>query len=1223
MALPTHIGKLRLSLAVDTGAAVNVLSEESYRALKRHSRGGKWVLRPCDLNLSGVTGSSLQILGKVTLPVRLSRNSRPFRTDFYVTSNFKLPSDGLLGLFAMKDQQIVIYPEQNAVQYCGKYISAMQQPTPLAPLAMGLKRPLKQMGEKFPTQHLQVPSVLVPARQEDVSRGWKHVKAVVYGDHEIPDRVAMRVPIRVPDAPVGSDICLEGIGNLCRLAVESTLSTVWEGHISEALMVNTTGGSIRVKNGLLVGQCLLYDKKVVSEPLEFPTACVSSVSQSSGDIELGQAPTLRSLVNVVDYPEMKQSLLELLEQYRDVIALPGEPLGKTSKIKHQIVLKPGTSPIYIPAYRLPHSHKAMVETLVKDMLKEGVIQHSCSPWNSPLFLVPKKDKSFRPVIDFRRVNTATVDDHYPLPVLSDLLMSLGRGNRIFTSLDLLSGYWQVPLTADSREITAFSTPQGHYEWLRMPFGLKTAPLTFQRLINSIFSGMLGTTVFAYLDDLIIASKDPKTHLDNLKLVFHKLQEAGLKVKLVKCEFLKAKIGFLGHVVDGDGIHTVDSKVLAVKNFPTPKSVENVRSFLGLAGYYRPFIKNFASIANPLTRLLRKDVTFHWNAIQERSFRELQFALTNAPVLAFPDYSSPFVICTDASALGLGAVLMQTDERGMKYVIAYASRVLNSAESNYSVTELEALGVVWALRHFRDIILGYNITVLTDHAPVVELFKGKNLSGRLARWYCTILEFAPTLKYLPGRANVVADALSRNIPVGVVTEQTPVPNFTLSELGMAQRQHETWGKVIYALESGDETSLPRLPVPFSEFFLSQDKILCRHWSQKTDPTIQYIIPDVFIPVVLKLIHDMPSAGHPGRDRTLTAARKKYYWPSMRVDIEDYIARCVKCAQNKGADPRPAPILQYPPPEQPWDVVAIDLLQLPKSHHGYQYLLVCVDHFSRFVVLAPLRNKSATCIAHALITHLFCPYSTPRVLLSDNGGEFRNALLAAICLQYNIKQSFVVAYHPSSNGLVERANRKILETLRPIVNGLHDNWDDWLPHVAACINSSVCESTGKAPHYILYGVDKRLPYDLLAGPRKPVYNIEDYTTQHLHVFSDIHNKVRDKLQASRAEMMAQQHKRATPVSLKVGDTVMVRVPDRSSKLSPKFVGPRLVVRHLHGNKFEIHDPFLNTLETVHCDRLKKTCARTDPTLVECANLQTAVHRESLPTNRSHGYNLRSHH
>ncbi len=247
--------------------------------------------------------------------------------------------------------------------------------------------------------------------------------------------------------------------------------------------------------------------------------------------------------------------------------------------------------------------------------------------------------------------------------------------------------------------------------------------------------------------------------------------------------------------------------------------------------------------------------------------------------------------------------------------------------------------------------------------------------------------------------------------------------------------------------------------------------------------------------------------------------------------------------------PAPILQYPLPEAPWDAVSIDLLQLPQSHHGSRYLLVCVDHLTKFVVLAPLKDKTATVVAHALVTHLFCPFSTPRVTLSGNGAEFRNAVVSEICSQYGIKQTFTAVYHTVSNGLAEWANRKILEVVLPIVNELLDNWEVWLPHVAASLNSSVSDSTNNFPHYILFGIEKRLFYDLLTSPQQPVYNTDNYTQQQLHVFGKIHSSVRSKLKATKTEMMANQQKGAIPVNFKQGDTVMIQQPERKSKLSPK--------------------------------------------------------------------------
>ncbi len=322
-----------------------------------------------------------------------------------------------------------------------------------------------------------------------------------------------------------------------------------------------------------------------------------------------------------------------------------------------------------------------------------------------------------------------------------------------------------------------------------------------------------------------------------------------------------------------------------------------------------------------------------------------------------------------------------------------------------------------------------------------------------------------------------------------------------------------------------------------------------------------------------------------------ARAKYYWPTVRLDIEKHIAQCFSCAETKGTTIT-APILEYPLPAGPFDVVSIDLLQLPRSTLGFVYILVCVDHFSRFTALAPLSKKSATTVAHTIVSHLICPCTTPRVLLSDNGTEFKNQVLRGICTQFHIQETFITSYHPASNGLVERTNNEILEILRHLAGHLRETWEDWLSHVAASINGSVNSSTGKTPNYIFYGFEKRLPYDVFVPSPVPLYFPDDYSKFQLHFFQTIHNSVREKLKASREEMLRKQHSQATPVNLDVGDSVMKRAPDRSCKLTPKFSGPFLLTAKLHGNKFKILDPNTNVSEVVHVDRLKKVSASFTP-------------------------------
>lgn len=1167
------------SVCMDTGADCSLLSQRAFHKLQQLYN---LTLIPETRTFSAVQGSPLDIIGSVLLPVSFHAHDTTFFVNFYIASNFILKCDALLGFDELAKHNISLFPKYQALNYNDVTYYATDHPVSVLTV--------KSRHAHFESSpHSRGDVSVPPPSLSDSSSNPKESKlsdpdtdyaAVVVGDQYIRPTCAQRITVRIRKAPVGSSVVSQPDSvRIKRLALESTLCSVRDDNMTDALVTNLTGSSVTIKNGAHLGSFTIVDDLSFQDPVPLIAAVSSQPASECTPAEL--ATQLEAYTKDIDYPEVRARLTNLLVTHRKAIALPGEPLGVTDHVQHHIELKPGTRPIYVPSYRLPHSQRQIADDLVNSMLQEGIIHESHSPWNSPLFLVPKKDGSYRAVVDFRRVNAVTEPDHYPLPVLSELLQSIGKDNTVFTTLDLKSGFWQIPLSTDSRPITAFSTPTGHYEWARTPMGLRNSPLTAQRLVNSLFQGLIGKGLFVYIDDLILVSQDLDSHFQKLSLVLKKFAESGLKLNLPKCKFFKSSIQFLGHVVDKDGIHTTTDKVKAVENFPVPTTTAQVSSFLGIAGYYRAFIKNFASIASPLNKLKKKDVPFQWTDSQQQSFDQLKTALTQAPVLAFPDYSLPFLMCTDASALGLGAVLMQQVEGQRPHVIAYASRVLNDVESRYSVTNLEALAVVWSLKHFRDIIYNYPITVYTDHSAVTQLFKGRNLTGRLARWFLTIEEFQADIKHLPGRANLVADALSRNVAIAAISN---IANFSLQDLAAAQRQDPIWSHVIYALESGDESHLLKLPVPLSEFHI-HNEVLIRNVKIHDRNVVQLVIPESLVPTVLQLVHDAPQSGHPGRDKTLAMARAKYYWPKMRLDIVAHVSQCLSCASTKG-NTSTAPILEYPTPVCPFDTVAIDLLSLPRSRQGSTSVLVCVDHFSRFVILAPLPNKSASAVAHALVTHLLCPYTTPSVLLSDNGAEFKNEVLKSICQQYNITQSFITAYHPASNGLVERVNKKILEILRHVAGRFQEAWQDWLPHVAASINGSINASTGKTPHYILYGCEKRLPYDLLLQPRVPVYSLEDYSKNQLRAFQEIHDSVRQTLQVSRTEMTRKQHIKAKPVTFQIHDVVFKSAPERQSKLTPKFIGPYIITDTLHGNKFKIYHCNNQTSEVVHADRLKKT-------------------------------------
>ena len=1177
MTVKCNIANRKLSLALDSGACANIISYKSLISLQ-HKLNRTWELKPVDVTLSGVTGNNIKLLGMVTLPIRFNKHGfAPINCRFYVTNHFPIAADGLLGIHTLSNMGISLHTHQNTVECQGSKFQIMTNPRPLLqntiadtaliPTVLGTESVESQDSRNVDDDNIS--PIIVTKTKQISAQGWT------------------TVDVKIPNCAEGKDvISLSETIKHKRLSLESTLSTSQVDGKTKILVCNQTNAPITLKTGCKIGDALVYNNPVDPNPPELllNQTLISTVleSVSDGNTCENTQSILKQHIKQTDYPEINNELVKILSSYRDVIALPGEPLGRTQLTKHTINLKTGTIPIYTQAYRLPHFQRQIVDNMVEDMMQQGVIQNSNSAYNAPLFLVPKKDGGWRPVIDYRRLNALTIPDRYPMPVLAELLQGIGRGNTIFSSLDFLSGYWQIEMSEESRHLTAFSTPKGHYEFLRMPFGLSNAPLTFQRLMNNLFAGILGRSVHIYMDDLIICSKDAESHLLKLKEVLDRLRSAGLKLKLTKCNFCRSKIKFLGHEIDAEGIHTLKDKTIAIQNFPQPNTVENVRSFIGLSGYYRKFIKDFASIAKPLTSLLKKETKFEWGPAQEKSFSELKRALTNPPVLVFPDYTQPFQLYTDASGKGLGAVLTQPDENGRMRVIAYASRVLNDAESKYSTFEWETLAVAWALRHFRDIIFNYTIEVYTDNEAVSKVFKGgKNLSGRLARWYETVIQFNPKLFHVRGKSNVVADALSRN----TVNPICSVPAMQNDQLKDEQRKDPYWAKIIYYLESGDDTMLPSMPFPVTQCKL-RDDILVRQLPIKetNDSCFKIIIPDTLIHVVLQQHHDAPQAGHPGRDKTLHQIRNKFFWNKMRVDVINHVSNCKSCAQHKGTTGKPAPIQAYPSVSKPFETISMDLLKMPKSHQGSVYILVMVDFLSRFTVLAPLKSKNADEVAHAFLNNLILPFTTPNTILTDNGLEFANKVIANICQYYSIKQSFISPYHPSSNGLVERVNRTVLSVLRHVTEQLDANWEDWLPSVASCINGSIISSTRKTPFYVVYGTDKTLPYELLQQPQEPVYNLEDYAKRQIQVLKRIHQEVRKTLDASRAEMIKVQHSRAKPVTLQKGDKVMLLDPVKESKLAPKFKGPYVVQEKIHGNKCIIMDPTTGTMDSVHVDRLK---------------------------------------
>lgn len=538
--------------------------------------------------------------------------------------------------------------------------------------------------------------------------------------------------------------------------------------------INYEDDKIKIKPGV-------YDKNIIIDSKVDETIYLPLYYLQKEEIEIfndkqnKNNDLIKEIPNLIRHdhipPQEKHKLINLLRKYPNVFKTENDPLSATNLQEHKIKTKTD-DPIYSKNYRYPHHFKENIKEEIKKMLESKIIRPSNSPYNSPVWIVPKKidasgKRKIRMVIDYRKLNRETIQDKYPLPNIEDLLGKLGKAT-IFTAMDLCSGFHQIKVEENSIPKTAFSTDQGHFEFLRMPFGLCNAPSTFMRAMNIIFSDAVN--VLVYMDDIIIFSETYDEHWKHLEATLKKLEKHNLKIQLDKTEFCKPELLFLGHIISERGIEPNPEKVKAVKEFKLPKTEKEIKSFLGLTGFYRKMIPNYAKIASPMTKCLRKDQKEIDPNSYKEAFEKLKILVCSSPILQIPDFNEDFYLTTDASNYAIGAVLAQKKD-GKELPVCYASRTLNKAEQNYSTTEKECLAIIWACHHFRPYLYGRKFFIYSDHKPLEYLKTCKTQNSRLIRWKLLLEDFEYDIKYINGKANKVADHLSR-YPVNRYTTEKP-------------------------------------------------------------------------------------------------------------------------------------------------------------------------------------------------------------------------------------------------------------------------------------------------------------------------------------------------------------------------------------------------------------------------------------------------------------------
>lgn len=891
----------------------------------------------------------------------------------------------------------------------------------------------------------------------------------------------------------------------------------------------------------------------------------------------------------------RQSLWSIISRYNDCYYLPGDPQPKTNLDTHKIELIENKI-INQKQYRHPLIHQEEITRQVGEMLEKGIIQSSNSPYNSPLWVVPKKDdisgkRKWRIVIDFRKINELTKQDAYPLPNIEEILDQLGKA-RYFSAFDLASGFHQVPLEESSREKTAFSTDRGHYEFLRMPFGLKNAPATFQRVMNRAFRGLIGRICFVFMDDIIVFGQTLEEHNQNLIEVLDRLRQFNLKLEPDKCEYLKPELQYLGHIITENGVKPNPEKIKAVQDFPEPKTPKQIKQFLGLAGYYRKFVKGFSKIARPLNLLLVKNTPFEFGPRQRESFQKLKEALCNEPILLqFPNFGNQFTLTTDASNEAIGAILSQDDKP-----VSYASRTLNSAERNYSTTEKELLAIVWAVKHYRSYLYGRKFNIITDHKPLEWLYKNKDPSSRLMRWRIALEEYDYIIKYKKGACNQNADALSRN-PVLLVQQlkgnihisDEPMPQYrTQNDTPMclqegplrSEKIMDEEGRVIkVVMHTPDrEPVFPKVrDTPGHCIHLNLEEWLsfCNVPRQrgiqlikkhaKRNPDTRIIFHDeeiVFptpddIPRILREYHYSAIGGHKGEKKTYKRILNNYYWKTMIKDIKDYIRNCLECQRVK-ANRRPCitPLELTDTPKRFNDKIAMDIVgPLKETLRGHKYILTAQCLLTKHSWAWPLSNYTAESCANVFLKHYICRYGAPKTILTDNGRNFVSEFMKTFEKIIGIQHVTTTAVHPESNGSLERSHQVLKDYLKIYVNKEQNNWDDYLDLAVFNYNTHVHEATKYSPYELVYGRRANLP----SNGRNRVLTHTDILNELSNRIKDLQRNARNNLEEAKRRTKERYDRTCRPYDFKKGDYVWVTNEDRNrtSGLSVPFEGPYLIL------------------------------------------------------------------